>query len=215
MLKAIIFDFDGVILESVDVKGWAFAEIFKEYPEQSKKILDYHYANGGVPRFDKFRYIYREILRQPLSKEEHQKLCDRFAALVFDRVWNVDFVPGAREFLEKNKGRFSFFVVSGAPDEEIKKIIEARGLKQIFTGVFGSSRNKSDWTQKILKEHDFKVHEVLWVGDALSDWDAAWENGIPFVARITGDKDVFRDRPVAYRIPDLKALALLVESLMG
>ena len=37
--KAIIFDFDGVILESMDVKARAFAFLFREYPEYTEKIV--------------------------------------------------------------------------------------------------------------------------------------------------------------------------------
>lgn len=31
--EAIFLDFDGVIHESVDVKGWAFSKLFEDYPE--------------------------------------------------------------------------------------------------------------------------------------------------------------------------------------
>ena len=54
-VDAIFFDFDGVILESVEVKGWAFGRLFENHPEHVDEIVAFHHANGGMSRFDKFR----------------------------------------------------------------------------------------------------------------------------------------------------------------
>ena len=58
MINSIIFDFDGVILESVSVKTAAFRQLFSFAPEHVDEIVQYHLDNGGMSRFDKFRYIY-------------------------------------------------------------------------------------------------------------------------------------------------------------
>ena len=58
-LKAIFFDFDGVLVESVDIKTRAFSKLFeREGEDVVKKVIDYHIDNGGVSRYEKFRYIY-------------------------------------------------------------------------------------------------------------------------------------------------------------
>src|SRR5690606_22889470 len=43
--SAVIFDFDGVILESVKVKTDAFKELFSDYPEHLEAIVAYHENN--------------------------------------------------------------------------------------------------------------------------------------------------------------------------
>jgi beta-phosphoglucomutase-like phosphatase (HAD superfamily) len=213
MLKAVILDFDGVILESVNIKGWVMEELFKDYPLHVKDILDYHYSNGGVSRFDKFRHIYRNILKQPLSEEHFKALCDRFGALSVERVLAVDFVPGAREFLEAFHRRLPLFIVSGTPHEEIRHIVQARGLAPMFKGVYGSPCGKNAWTRQILKEGPFRPEEVLWVGDALSDLEAARDSGIAFAARIAGPKDVFAGLTFDFRLPDLVGLPAVIDRL--
>ena len=60
-LKAIIFDFDGVICESVEAKTEAFRKVFLDYPEHLDEIIAYHMTQGGVSRYIKFEYIFREI----------------------------------------------------------------------------------------------------------------------------------------------------------
>ena len=67
-LEAIILDFDGIILESVEVKTWVFKKLFEQYPDQLPLVLRYHMENGGVSRYVKFRHIYRSILKRPLTK---------------------------------------------------------------------------------------------------------------------------------------------------
>ena len=64
MLKAIFFDFDGVIVESAGIKTEAFRKLFSNYPDQVDEIVDYHKANAGISRYDKFDYIYEKILKQ-------------------------------------------------------------------------------------------------------------------------------------------------------
>ena len=62
-IKAIIFDYDGVIAESVNVKTEAFAEMYKPYGESIlKKVVSHHEANGGISRFEKFR-IYHNLCK--------------------------------------------------------------------------------------------------------------------------------------------------------
>ncbi len=51
MIKNILWDFDGVILNSMKIKGDGFIELFKEYDEMYlNKLEQYHYDNGGVSR---------------------------------------------------------------------------------------------------------------------------------------------------------------------
>jgi len=58
MVKAIIFDFDGVILESVGVKKEAFRRLFQYYPEKVDEIVNYHMQQGGLSRYRKFQHIF-------------------------------------------------------------------------------------------------------------------------------------------------------------
>ena len=52
-LEAIIFDFDGVLVESVDVKTRAFASLYEKYGQKVvAQVEDYHLNNGGIARFE-------------------------------------------------------------------------------------------------------------------------------------------------------------------
>lgn len=214
MIKALIFDFDGVILESVDVKGWAFQKIFEGYPKQQEQILEYHYYHGGLPRFNKVRHILKEFLNLPYDDAAVLAYCEEFRELVFKKVLEAPFVPGAPEALKSFQGRYLTFIVSGTPHEEMNHIVDAKGLRAYFTSVYGSPVMKEEWTEKILSQYHLLPEQVVWVGDAASDWGAAVRYGIPFVLRSwSGNQDVFKSLNVNFKMDDLKGLPALVEQL--
>lgn len=206
-IQAIFFDFDGVILESVDIKGWAFGELFEGYPEYVDEIVAFHHANSGLSRFDKFRHIYKNILQKPLSGEEFERLCGDFSKLVYHRVLLCDFVPGAMEFLEKYYDKIPLFVISGTPQEEILKIINVKDLDKYFNAVFGSPTPKGVWVKRMIEEQNLDAKKVIYVGDAISDLNAAKENGLFFIARIKdSENDILKGKKVDARITDLYEL---------
>ena len=60
---AVVFDFDGVLVESVDVKTDAFAALYRPYGSDIvEKVVAWHMAHGGVMRFEKFRHFHRVFL---------------------------------------------------------------------------------------------------------------------------------------------------------
>ena len=64
-VDAIVFDFDGVLVESVHVKGEAFYQLYEgQGQEIQEKVLAHHLAHGGVSRFDKIKHY----IQGPLDK---------------------------------------------------------------------------------------------------------------------------------------------------
>ena len=83
MLKGIIFDFDGVIAESVHIKSSAFSDLYKPYgTEIVKKVVNHHEANGGISRFKKIRYYHETFLDINLSDQEINHIANQFYDLL-------------------------------------------------------------------------------------------------------------------------------------
>ncbi|MEK7234705.1 MAG: HAD family hydrolase [Elusimicrobiota bacterium] len=206
MPKAIIFDFDGVILQSVDIKTRAFEALFAfEGPEAVARIVDHHRANGGVSRYEKFRHAYREILRRPLSAEQEKTLGERFNILVEDAVSACPWVPGAREFLEARHKQFPLFIASGTPQEELSRIVERRGLNGFFRAVYGTPAQKDAILRKIAADLPCAPEDLLMVGDAGGDYEAAHAVGAAFVGVVApGVPNPFL--PGVAVLPDLTGL---------
>ena len=144
MFKAIFFDFDGVILESSEIKTEAFSDLFAEFPDKQEEIVNYHIKNAGISRYVKFKYFYNELLGQELSSEKEKELASKFSEIVFNKVMAAPFVSGAKEFLEENHQTYKFFVVSGTPQEELDLIVKNRGLQNFFLEVRGTPQSKQE-----------------------------------------------------------------------
>lgn len=213
MLKAIIFDFDGVIAESVDVKTEAFKELFKYRSDIVDDVEKFHLENGGMSRYDKFRYIYKNLLKEPLSDELFNELCEKFHVLVVDKVVEAPFVPGAQEVLDIWEGAYTMYIVSGTPQEEMDEVVRRRKLGRYFSAVLGSPASKTDLINGILKDKGYKPEEVLFIGDSKNDLNAAKDTGVTFIARVTGeDRSWAESNKVKRIIEDLRGLSEYIKN---
>ena len=206
--RALILDFDGVVLESADIKTDAFRELFAGHPEHVDALVAHHVENFGISRFVKFEWIYRELLRRPLGDAEMHSLNERFSAIVLDRVLACPFVPGARETIAALHGRMPLYVASGTPQGELELIIERRGLAGAFAGIWGSPSTKPAAIAAVLALHALAAPEAVFVGDGQSDLAAAQATGVRFVARASSPPPWL---PAGLPcIEDLRALAPLL-----
>lgn len=206
IVRAVVFDFDGVILESVAIKGRAFRDLVPGDEALKDRVERYHFDHLGMSRYEKFAWIYRELLRRPLAAAEMADLDRRFGAVIASQMRACPFVPGASEFLHARAGRVPMFVASGTPERELKGIVDDRGLTPLFEGVYGCPPEKAETLGRIAREVGASAAELLFIGDGQSDADAARASGVTFVARVPpGGRDTFGDLP-AMRVADLAEL---------
>lgn len=205
-LRAVVFDFDGVILESGNIKTEAFLELFADYPQHQEAVLAFHLANLGVSRYVKFQYVYERLLERPYTAADQTQLDASFSTLVLAKILCCPFVPGALETLQTLRGRAPLFVASGTPQAELEYIVAERGLNPYFVEVWGTPRQKADILRDIMERFAWQPQEVLMVGDGLSDYQAAQAVGTRFLARLTPEQQAEWDRLEVVGVDDLTGL---------
>ena len=216
MFRAIAFDFDGVLVESLDIKTRAYTLIFaNEGEEVVRQIIDFHLKNGGVSRFEKIRFFYNDILHRSLSEEHFRELCMRFSRLVVDEVAKAPWVDGAKEFLVRNKKQYMFAVISGTPEDELKTIVRRRVMDHFFDSVRGSPKNKVTLLNEVMDEYSLKPEEIVFVGDAETDWHAAQETGVSFLWRCAKVESAVLPGYIGPRLSSLEELEENLQKLVS
>ena len=192
--RYLIFDFDGVLAESNDIRIQGFADLFAELPPEAMvRFMEFVKINGGLSRYGKIRHLYNRILCQPVSESRVDALAQQYSDLVAERVIAAAAVPGSLEFLAEHGGRFECAVVSGSDQNELRRVCRARGIDGYFRTILGSPKEKAENLIALLAEYAWDREACLYVGDSSNDYDAAVEAGIGFIGRNSGLLD-WQDR---------------------
>lgn len=179
--RALLLDFDGVVVESVNIKIDAFSEVYiDEPPEHHVAIEQYQRVHGGVGRTLKFRYFEKLFGREP-DDERIEYLSNEYAKRVYEAVVSCPYVDGAEDFLRDVHGKSAMHVISGTPHDELVEICRRRGIEHFFTSIHGSPETKRDTFRHIVADYEYDASTLLAVGDATTEYDAAREMGIAFL----------------------------------
>jgi phosphoglycolate phosphatase-like HAD superfamily hydrolase len=181
----LLWDFDGVIKESVDIKTRAYVALFTSFGEGiAERVRAHHEAHGGMSRFEKIP-LYLEWAAQEVTDALVARYCADFGATVRQAVIDAEWVPGAREYLLANPVRQALVLVTATPQEEIEDIVRATALDGCFSKVFGAPIAKASAIRRTLAELARAPRDALMIGDSESDRSAADSAGTDFLLRRT------------------------------
>lgn len=204
--RSLIFDCDGVVLNSNKIKTQAFYEAAKVYGEKSAQALvDYHVLNGGVSRYKKFEYFLTEILHQLVDQVALDGLLETFAGEVKKGLMNCEVASGLVELREKTK-HANWLIVSGGDQAELRDVFINRGLDKLFdAGIFGSPDTKDDILKREIGKKNI-INPGLFLGDSKYDYEAARRAGLEFAYMSDWSESVYSFEEVNYKFTNIKSL---------
>ena len=179
--KAIVFDCDGVILDSNKIKTEAFRFVADQFGAKSAQLLvDFHVKNGGISRYKKFEYLLSNILCRKLIKSEVDDLAEQFSKLVYQGLLACPMASGLHELREKTDSA-KWFIASGADQEELRRVFSARGISDYFNGgIYGSPTSKDDILVREIANGNLES-PTLFLGDSRYDHQVANSAGLDFI----------------------------------
>lgn len=182
MIKNIIFDFDGVILDSVPTKTEAYRKLFQEFPcDKVEQLVEYHIKNGGISRYVKVKYFFEEILSQSISEDKILCYADRYSELTKEELTNPKYmIDDAVSFIKQNYQNYNMHIASGADENDLKYICEKLELTPYFLSINGSPSKKNDIVKNILDLNNYNKNKTILIGDSVNDYEVAKSNGIEF-----------------------------------
>jgi HAD superfamily hydrolase (TIGR01549 family) len=179
--QTLIFDCDGVILNSNKIKTQAFYDVAKVYGhEPAQTLKDYHVLNGGISRYEKFEYLFTNILHKPIDAQELEQLLLNFSKEVKKALLTCEVAVHIQELREKTKNS-KWLIVSGGDQTELREVFFQRKLDGYFDGgIFGSPDDK-DTILKNEKDKCNIIGKSLFLGDSMYDYQAAKTAKIDFI----------------------------------
>lgn len=187
--QTIVFDCDGVILDSNVVKTEAYFRTARRLgasDTQAQALVDYHVRLGGISRYHKFDWYLREVLKQPVTTDAIQLWLDTFADELEERLMACTIADGLEALKEKTPNAI-WMILSGGDQQEIRDLFHKRllpsgeVLANLFAGgLFGSPDNKDE----VLAREKASGHlrfPALFVGDSKYDYEAANRAGLDFL----------------------------------
>jgi phosphoglycolate phosphatase-like HAD superfamily hydrolase len=181
--KTIVFDCDGVVLDSNAVKTQAYFRTAKQLgatDSQAQALVDYHVRLGGISRYHKFDYYLREILQQEATAAAIQTLLDAFSGELEDGLLHCPIAPGLPA-LRVATPQANWMILSGGDQEEIRRLFAQRELSSLFDGgLFGSPDNKDTVLAREKASGNVSM-PALFIGDSQYDYQAASRAGLDFV----------------------------------
>ncbi len=183
-ISCLVFDCDGIIIESVDIKAKAFASLTAPYGQEAQdRMLMYNKLHGGINRILKFRWFFDEVVGRPISEDELHDWSKRFVEHCIEEVKRCPLVPGLEQTLEMWYNKLPMYVCSGAPQEELDVVLNLRGLSKYFVGIHGSPPGKEELLRHIAIHSKCPNDSILMIGDSPTDMLAAEAIGTQFYGR--------------------------------
>lgn len=178
--RTIIFDCDGVLLDSNRIKTDAFYNAGLHYGEDAaQKLVDFHTLNGGVSRYEKFRWFLQEVVEE-ISGFGVDYLLEFYSEQVRASLMNCDLAHGLSELRAASPFQ-QWLIVSGGDQSELRDIFQRRGLSAYFDcGIFGSPSSKIEILSREVGNGNIKF-PALFVGDSQYDYVAASKFSIDFI----------------------------------
>ena len=179
---SIIFDCDGVILQSNELKSNAFEKVLAKYdPEIVGAFVEWHKRTGGISRFEKFANFFRNYLEAEDWQDLTDVACHDFGRIIFEGLCHCPFIPGFEDYLAWSKTEnIPVAVNTGGAQDEIREVFKIRGLLDKFKIVLGSPATKYN-NMVNLREMGLLEPGTLYFGDSKLDFDLAQDFILNFV----------------------------------
>ncbi len=177
--EAVVFDFDGTLVDSAAAKRAAFLDLFPDTPicrELVAAVLD---ERPDASRFEVIPEMIVRLAAAGVAGDSVDERVERYGRLALERVRAAPEIPGAGALLRELHARCALYVASNTPEPALHELIGARGWRPWLRGVFGHPREKAQVVGEVVDRHGGSAHVAV-VGDGDLDESAARRNGCVF-----------------------------------
>ena len=172
--KNIVFDFNGTILNDVDLCISLLNEMLQIKKHPTVRREDY---------FNIFTFPIIEYYKKAGFTFEgytFEELAEWFIKKYQPMSYECELYPGLIELLEYlNSNDVNVFILSASQKDNLIDQVNHFGIKKYFKEILGIeniyAKSKLEIAQEYFKKNNLDVHETLFIGDTIHDYEIARE----------------------------------------
>jgi phosphoglycolate phosphatase-like HAD superfamily hydrolase len=213
MIRCVVFDFDGVLVDSNAVKRQAYSDIFSGWGQSGATAVEAVLrADTEDDRFGVIRAILLRLPDPPRGEELNRQVeeyAGRYNAICEEHAALCPEIGGASAVLNRLARSHSLYVISATPQDPLRRVVERRGWSPYFREVLGRPATKQENLARVMQRERIDGSRIVFVGDGRRDLEAARDSGCRFV----GVRNRFNDFDPAdvTMIDDLRGLPELID----
>lgn len=210
-LRALFFDFDGVIMDSMHLKLEGYCLALAPYGFAESEVDRLMRLHMGQSRRKIIRLVHLELTGREMPDPEFERALAIFNDHDDASRDRMRPLPGSLEFIRRVHRDHFTAIVTGTPEDYILKTTAHHDLDGYFDIVRGSPDTKRAILAELMNDNGFAAEECLFIGDGRTDQDAADHHGVRFVGFDNGESS-FEPGSAWRVVRDLNELSDLLDN---
>jgi len=217
MLKVIIFDFDGVIVDSNRIKKDTYFELFKSFKNGASivgRVLSKYEPNTRKYLISK---IINGMIKEKTVKNKQaniikQRYVSRYGYICEEKIKKCKGIKGASDSIKNLAKKYHLYIISITPRKTLRNILKYRKLLRYFVEVFGGEKSKLDNFKRIIKSESIVPKQAVIIGDGLLDYKLGKASGAHFIG-IDNEEGLLRQKKIKYFLSDCGKLYNMINNI--
>jgi phosphoglycolate phosphatase len=186
--SSLVFDFDGTLVDSNNIKREMFFEVSKHLLGSAKELTIIFEEKLNWTRKEIFQELANSLCPAAERVQVAQQLMISYGEGCFSKISAAPEIHGAHDLLEKlSAENINVFISSATPIEDLTSLVKARNLGCFIKSSFGAPTTKEQHLREIASASTCPRDQILMVGDADTDEFVAKNFGCQFV-RVAREK---------------------------